>query len=209
MTLNHESWLTLESVPSNSVDDATIREMALVARAGFRRPIDEDMFDDTRAHIVESEFLGIARDNGKIVGTSMARVVDDDVFNWMGCIIHPDYQRHGLGGRFMALHRDTLERRILVGHTRTPGILTVIRKQSERMYPIDNDPDLLEIALGMEAVSQLGGIAYQLHRYYVDGLYGKTDPADGSLEKGGPSLKTQFPGLRNPRNAVVVVARLR
>lgn len=209
MTHRHESPLVLESVPSSSVDDATIAEMAEVARAGFGRPIDEDMLNDTRAHIIESDYLGIARDNGRIVGTSMARVVDDHIFNWMGCIIHPDYQRYGLGQQFMTLHHRTLERGILIGHTRTPRILKLIQKGSQRTYPINNDPDLLEIALGMEQVSYFGGVAYQLHRYYIDGLYGDSDPADGGLTKGGPSMKEQFPGLQNPRNAVIVVARLK
>ncbi len=209
MTSSHEQPLALESVPSSSVDDETIRQMAEVARAGFGRPIDEDMFSDTRAHIIESDFLGIARDNGRIVGTSMARVVDDRIFNWMGCIVHPDYQKRRLGQQFMALHRNTLNRRILVGHTRTPRILAVIRRESERTCPIDRDPDLIEIALGMENVSYFGGIPYQLNRYYIAGLYGNDDPAEGALDRGGPSLKKLFPGLRNPRSAVVVVARLK
>lgn len=206
---SHESSLILESVSSSEVDDTTIAEMALVARAGFSRPIDEDMFDDTRAHIVQADVLGIARDNGRIVGTSMARVVDARIFNWMGCIIHPDYQRRRLGQQFMALHRDTLGRNILVGHTRTPRILSIIYKESQSTYPIDDDPELRDIALSMAEVSQIGGVAYQLHRYYREGLYGDVDPADGSLNRGGLSLKKQFPGLRDPQNAVVVVARLR
>lgn len=208
MTRTQERPLILESVPSDSVDDETIRQMAEVARAGFGRPIDEDMFTDTRAHIIESDFLGIARDNGRIVGTSMARVVDDQIFNWMGCIVHPEYQKRRLGQQFMALHHRALARNILVGHTRTPRILSLIHKESEVTYPVDIDPELRAIALSMDHVSEFGGIAYQLHRYYVEGLYGQVDPADGSLKKGGPSMKTLFPGLQNPRNAVIVVARL-
>ena len=208
MTRTQKRPLILESVPSDSVDEETIRQMAEVARAGFGRPIDEDMFDDTRAHIIESDFLGIARDGDRIVGTSMARVVDDHTFNWMGCIVHPEYQRYGLGQQFMTLHHRTLERDILVGHTRTPRILKLIHSGSLRIYPIHNDPDLLKIALGMERVSYFGEIAYQLHRYYTDGLYGDSDPADGGLTKDGPSMKEQFPGLNDPRNAVIVVARL-
>lgn len=208
MASSREQPLAIESVPSYLVDDKTIREMAEVARAGFSRPTDADMSRDTREHVEDSHVVGIARDNGRIVGTSMARVVDDHTFNWMGCIVHPDYQRRRLGQQFMALHRNTLNRRILVGHTRTPRILAVIRRESERTCPIDRDPDLIEIALGMENVSYFGGIPYQLNRYYIAGLYGNDDPAEGPLDRGGPSLKKLFPGLRNPRSAVIVVARL-
>lgn len=122
----------------------------------------------------------------------------------------PELQGKGIG---TALLRDFIENdpvTTLTTYTRNPSVLRMVRAVSSSVYPLDNDPDLQEMAAAMDhaTLDQGTGVTYHIDRYGPEGLFLGFDPADRSCET-VESLKERFTGLVSVRNTLVVAARVR
>lgn len=96
----------------------------------------------------------------------------------------------------------------LTTYTRNPRILRMIGRVSGAIYLLVDDPMLRDMAAGMNGAS-MRDVAYHLDRYGEDGLFHGGDPADGSVEANGVSLRQRYQELASVRNALVIAARVR
>ena len=99
----------------------------------------------------------------------------------------------------------------LTTYTRSPKILRMINRVSSELYPIEDDPELHFLASEMLFAEAREGTFYHINRYsdYEDGLFAGEDPASEPFKKNELTLKQQFAGLMDTRNALVVAARVR
>lgn len=96
----------------------------------------------------------------------------------------------------------------LTTYTRNPRIVRMIARVSDDVYPLVDDQILRDMAVTMDHAS-MRDVAYHLDRYGKDGLFRGGDPADGSVEPGGVSLKQQYQELTSVRHALIIAARVR
>jgi len=76
------------------------------------------------------------------------------------------------------------------------------------LYPLQDAPDLQQLAASMPHVSMRSGVGYHINRYAKGGLFQGEDPANSVLATPPQTLKQRYPTLKNVRNALAVVARV-
>ena len=99
----------------------------------------------------------------------------------------------------------------LTTYTRSPKILRMVDRVSSDLYPIADNAELQSLASEMPFAHAHEGAFYHINRYsdYEDGLFAGEDPASEPFKKNELTLKQQFAGLMDTRNALVVAARVR
>jgi hypothetical protein len=131
---------------------------------------------------------------------------------------------HGLGSLMLDTYMQSVDQNLITAHTRNPALLGMLGKVCglANVYPLAKE--LVDLHADVFVNPLIGyarqvphttveperHAAYHVDRYDEGGLYGKEDPTDAPIKKPstihGGTLKEAFPGLRNPRTALVVVA---
>lgn len=96
----------------------------------------------------------------------------------------------------------------LTTYTRNPRILRMIGRVSDTIYPLVDDVTLQDMAADMKYATTRD-VVYHLDRYGEEGLFRGDDPADGSVEANGVSLKQRYQELTSVRHALIIAARVR
>lgn len=106
-------------------------------------------------------------------------------------------------GHLVRTHRPTH----LATYTRNPAIINMLRSVSSAVYPLNDDPELKQLACDMDSATELG-VVYHLDRYGEAGLFAGEDPADTACYDSSESLKSRYGELVSVRHALVIAARV-
>lgn len=123
-----------------------------------------------------------------------------------GRAIHPEYQRQQIGKDMLNDFISSQPVDLLTTYTRNPAILRMIGSVATALYPLNDAPELQQLATSMPHVSMRNGVGYHINRYAKGGLFQGEDPANGMLGTPSRPLKQHYPVLKNVRHALAVVA---
>lgn len=117
-----------------------------------------------------------------------------------GRVILPSHQGKSLGTRMLKEYLSENSTRYIATYTRNPAVLKMVSYVASKVFPLDEDPVLRDIARRMDNSTLIDGVAYHVGRYGNEGLYGEGyDPA-------ADDLAHRFSSLKDIGNSLVVAA---